>query len=188
MGDSIPARATVLAALMLFITIPVRAAGPAGDPHVRPLVPGVDRFLAEGVSRSATIRSLVDRLEHSDLVVYVRQLPFNSSLTTGHMQFIGATPGRRYVMIEIACGESWNMQLATLGHELRHAVEVADAPWVRSNDDLAAHYARIGTVSGFVQHRESFETAAAVDAGRQVGRELFSGASSKDALISRNFR
>jgi hypothetical protein len=165
MGDSIRVRTAALAALLLLITMPVRAAGPTADPHVRPLVPGVDRFLAEGMGRSATIRALLERLEHSDLVVYVRQLPFNSSLTTGHLQFIGATPDRRYVMIEIACGESWHVQLAT-------------------NDDLAAYYAHIGLVSGFVEHRESFETLAAIDAGRQVGRELFNAGEVKGALIS----
>jgi len=59
--------------------------------------------------------------------------------------------------------------MATLGHELRHAVEIAGMPEVRSDAQLASAYARIGWASsgdGF------FETDAAVETGQQVAREL----------------
>jgi len=167
-------RLRLFAVLVLTFACSARAfaAQPESAPHIRPLLTGVDAFVAEGMRRSQTIRSLVARIEQSDLIVYVRARPFNSPLTTGHLQFVGATPGQRFVMIEIACGESWNVQLSTLGHELRHAVEVAEAPWVRSAADLEAHYSRIGFVASFDSRNESFETDAAADAGRHVARDL----------------
>lgn len=78
---------------------------------------------------------------------------------------------RRYVLVEIACGDSLHNQLAMLGHELRHAVEIADAAWIRTDADLAAHYRRIGMETA-IADQQSFETLAAADTGRRVAREL----------------
>lgn len=183
-------RLRLLAAVMLLFVCAVRAsaAEPDDTPHIRPLSADIVKFVAEGQRRSQTIRSLVARLEQSDLIVYIRARQFTSPLTTGHMQFVGATPGRRYVMIEIACAESWNTQLATLGHELRHAVELGEVPWIRSAEDVEAHYARIGFVSGFDSRHNSFETNAAADAGRQVARELLGDGGATVAVVTRNGR
>jgi hypothetical protein len=161
------------AALMLLGAHSARASDAAlDDPHVRPLTSGMSQFFAEGMVRSETIRSLVHRLEESDVIVYLRARPFTSTLTTGHLLFVSATPGRRYVMIEIACERSWATQLATLGHELRHAVEVAEAPSVRSDRGLAAYYSTIGIKTNIGWTHEEYETQAAHDAGIRVAREL----------------
>jgi hypothetical protein len=182
-------RLCLFASLTLVFVCAARASAAEPDaPHIRPLSADIVKFVAEGQRRSQTIRALVARLEQSDLIVYIRARQFTSPLTTGHMQFVGATPGRRYVMIEIACGESWNIQLATLGHELRHAVELGEVPWVRSAEDVEAHYARIGFVSGFDSGHNAFETNAAADAGRQVARELLGDGGAPVAIVTRNGR
>jgi hypothetical protein len=171
MGGPAPTR-LLAAALVLLLAAPcARAEGPTNDPRIRALVTGGDQFIAEGIARSRTIRALVDRLEHSDMVVYVRNKPL-SPLIRGHLLFMTATPERRYVLIEIACGQSWNTQLSALGHELRHAVEVADAPSIRTPQDLKAYYSHAGAISRHEPQHEGFETDQAIDAGRQVAREL----------------
>ncbi|HEX4348094.1 MAG TPA: hypothetical protein VHZ73_11005 [Vicinamibacterales bacterium] len=164
----------ILAALLFLLAIAsiAHAEDLSAEPHVRPLMAGIDQFVAEGIKRSPTIRALTEELDRSDVVVYVRARPFNSPLTKAHLLFMTAAGNRRYVLVEIACGETWNTQLAMLGHELRHAVEIADAPWIRSDADLAAHYSRIGTETVMAADHESFETLAAADAGRRVAREL----------------
>jgi hypothetical protein len=58
-----------------------------------------------------------------------------------------------------------------LGHELRHAVEVAGAPWVLDESSLAEEYRRIGFPSGG-RNGAAFESRAAIDAGERVLREL----------------
>lgn len=173
----VPALVFLFVAALLFLLAIASAASAqdlSPDPHIRPLLSGVDRFLAEGISRSPTIRTLAERLEQSDVVVYVRARPFASELTKAHLVFITATAERRYVLIEIACGDSLHNQLAMLGHELRHAVEIADAGWIRTEADLVAHYRRIG-VETLIADQQSFETLAAADAGRRVARELNGG-------------
>jgi hypothetical protein len=109
------------------------------------------------------------------LVVYIQTRFFTSHSARGRLIFVSAAAGRRYVLVEVACGESWNTQLSTLGHELRHAVEIADAGWVRSPADMATFYAGAGMQISFEAGHEAFETLAAQDAGRRVARELADG-------------
>jgi hypothetical protein len=164
----------VLGAVLLVAPLVQAADHPNKDPHVRPTTSGagVEQLLAEAMRRSATVRSLVEQLDRSDLVVYVQTRPFKSRLTTGHLIFVSAAAGRRYVVVEIACGEPWNTQLATLGHELHHAVEIADAEWIQSSADMAVFYTYAGMSVGVEEGGESFETRGATEAGRRVAREL----------------
>jgi hypothetical protein len=51
---------------------------------------------------------------------------------------------------------------------LQHAVEIANDPGVRSSAELAELYRRIGWASGSTR----YETAAAIEIGRQVQGEV----------------
>ena len=59
--------------------------------------------------------------------------------------------------------------IALVGHELRHALEVAESPDVRDEAGLIALYERIGHPSTGIHQ---YDTLAAQDAGRQVKAEL----------------
>ena len=76
--------------------------------------------------------------------------------------------------MELACGRSPESQLATFGHELQHAVEIADARDVIDARTLAWHYQRIGFRAS--SRPDTFETEAARDAGLQIRREIVTGA------------
>ncbi len=164
-----------LAALLLILAHAPLAQAGINDRHVRPTMRGGQQLLDEDMNRSATVRALVERLERSDLIVYVQTRFFTSHSARGRLIFVSASAGRRYVVVEVACGESWNTQLSTLGHELRHAVEIADAGWVRSPADMAAFYASAGMQIAFEAGHEAFETLAAQVAGQRVLRELADG-------------
>jgi hypothetical protein len=156
----------------LFVT-PLLADGPAppAPSHIRPLSADARDLVASGVDRSESIRTLVDHLEASDLVVYIRLRWFMTD-RNGQLIFVSSAGSLRYVIIEIACGRIVPDQLATLGHELRHAVEVADAAAVVSRASFARHYARIGIDLGGAGLSRQYETDAAVEAGETVRREL----------------
>jgi hypothetical protein len=144
---------------------------PAAAPHVRPLSADARDLVTSGLARSELIRRMIDHLEASDLVVYVNLRWFMAD-RTGQLTFIGSTGGVRYAMIQVACGHILSDEIATLGHELRHAVEVADAPAVVDRVSFASHYARIGMDLGRVGVSRQYETTTAVEAGRYVAREL----------------
>lgn len=124
------------------------------------------------VARSPTVRALVDQVQQSDVVAYLRFTRFDASTLEGRTRFISKAGGRRYVLVEIACGRTGSAQLGILSHELQHVVEIAAAPAVVDNGTLSAHYARIGMRTGHDWHHETFETQAALDTAAQVRREL----------------
>jgi hypothetical protein len=157
--------------LPLIIVTPLLADEPAAVPHVRPLTADARDLVTGGLARSELIRDLIDRLDASDLVVYV-DLSWFMADHTGQLTFIGSAGGVRYAMIRIACGHILPDELATLGHELRHAVEVVDAPEIVGRVSFARHYAGIGMDLGRVGVSRQYETTAAVEAGRYVTREL----------------
>lgn len=133
----------------------------------------VRALVAEAVSRSSTVRALVDEIERSDVIVYVRVRPFASQRLEGRTGFIGSRPLARFLAIELACPRTLDAQMATLAHELQHAVEIARAPWVVGADTLAQYYSRIGDHVEGDGTTVMFETAAAHEVGLRVWHELF---------------
>jgi hypothetical protein len=140
-------------------------------PHLRADSAAVRALIDEGVRRSPTIRALVDRLNRSDVVAYVRVRDLPRVQLDGRLSFLAACGGRRYLVIELSSARTRDVQLATLGHELRHAVEIADTPAVTDSRTLAGFFARIGTNRG-AWPEQAFETAGAVSAGRQAHHDL----------------
>jgi len=126
------------------------------------------QVLQQAAAESATVARLIAQLERSDLVVNIVTGrvagPFN-----GHTRVAASTPAVRYVRVTLRIPAAMPRLMATLGHELCHAVEIAGMPEVRSDTQLASAYTRIGwspSGDGF------FETDAAVETGRQVAGEL----------------
>ena len=66
--------------------------------------------------------------------------------------------------------------MATLGHELFHAIEIAEEPSVVSQEALADFYTRIGTQTSGRQGLRTFETAGAAAAGLRARRQLLTNA------------
>jgi hypothetical protein len=96
--------------------------------HVRGTDEASTTLIRDLVARSATGRELVERLDRSDLVVYVRRRLFTTTMLNGRIGFVRADCSRRYVAIEIAAPRNYVEELASLGHELQHAVEIAGEP------------------------------------------------------------
>jgi hypothetical protein len=141
--------------------------------HIRTTDLRLRTLITDGVRGSPTFRALVDRLVASDVVVYLRSEEALPSRADGRLAFIAAAGGYRYVVVRLRPMRSRAHQIALLGHELRHAVEIADAPLVVDTASLAREYERIGYASRLAeQDRITFDTDAAIAAGYQVLAEL----------------
>ena len=158
--------------VLVFVTS-LAAGAPQGDgSHVRTINSRLRTEIAEGLARSSLFRHLVARLDASDVIVYVEpQCPMSSRIF-GRLTFMASGGGRRYVNVRISCALNDDEQIAALGHELRHAVEIADAPSVTTIASLSDEYERIGFPSHGVPPGTGFETRAAIEAARQVWAEL----------------
>lgn len=137
--------------------------------HTRPLTSGALALLEEATERSAIITTLLEDLERTDIVVYVTDAMSGVGGPTSHLSFLSQEGGMRYLLVRI---DFWRLspieRLAWLGHELEHALEVAEAPKVRDAAGLARLYQRIGWPSG----DKKFETARARDVFIRLRGEL----------------
>jgi hypothetical protein len=147
--------------------------GPSDAPRTPRVRSGDSRsatLLSRGLERSATIRGLVSHLERRDVIVYIEMQPTLKRRLAGTLTWITNTPTHRYVRISINPELKTDDAVATLGHELQHALEVAQAPEIVSARTLERYYARHGDISR--TERNGWDTEAARLAGNEVRREL----------------
>ncbi len=156
---------------------PVRRLLTAEHRHVRPVDARLRGALEDGVRRSATLAQLVRTLDQSDVIVYLETVAGMHPSVAGRMILAGASAGPRYLRIQIAPRYRGDELIALIGHELRHALEVAQSPQVRDDASLIALYRTIGHSGGDTlgagegsHHR--YDTMAARHTGRLVLTEL----------------
>ena len=138
--------------------------------HVRGATPKIKSLIEEGIRRSPTFRKLVERLNDSDVVVYLNVTNDLPPGLDGRLSFMTYAGSVRYMHAQIIDGLGIDGAIAIAAHELQHAVEVAEHPDVRSVEALAALYERIGERSPVAHNR--YDTAAARRTGRRVRQEL----------------
>jgi len=106
--------------------------------HVRSTDPRVQEWLRIGAAESQTFRSLLNLLGESDLIVHVQAV--DRLATAGQTYFVTATGTARYVRIEVMFRGNVNEMVALIGHELQHAVEIAEERRIRDRQTLALFY------------------------------------------------
>lgn len=157
--------------VVLFLLLPSSTLA-GGDDAIRVVDPIAASMLAQAVERSAIVRDLIHRLDQSNVIVHIeatRNLPSGIGGTT---RFVAGRGAYRYLRISLSVWLPPADRVAIVGHELQHALEVADS--------LAANAAEIREwfeTSGFrvrVSH-DLFETSAALQIEHQIRRELRSG-------------
>ncbi len=127
--------------MLLLPAVPAQA---HGLDRVRTDSENLRLLISSGLKRSPTLRAIVDRLDASDVIVEVQCGQFRSVLLAGRTVLLSARPSVRYVLVEIACPMADGASLEILGHELRHALEIASAPWVVDEPSLEKLYTQIG--------------------------------------------
>jgi hypothetical protein len=143
--------------------------------RIRPQDPRLADLLRAGVARSATFRAIVNRLEAGKMIVYVSLSPTMRSSLAGKLTWITEAGGFRYVRATINTEQSADQMIATLAHELQHALEVSDDLSVVDQRSLLGLYRRIGRPS-YSGINAAWETVAAQQTGFQVRRELVASA------------
>jgi hypothetical protein len=140
--------------------------------HVRPLDPVVGELVVRGYRASRTFRALVDVLEHSDVIVHVEQVARGGEGLAGSTRFVTRAGGQRYVRITLFGRWTVSQTVALIGHELQHAVEVANAEWVVDQNTCLELFHAIGRRS-CNNRRLCYDTDAAIHAGQQVMRDWY---------------
>lgn len=142
----------------------VRAADTVAS-RLRPADRLAAALIRRGGARSPSLRAMFDRIEQSDLVVYVETRVLD---LPGKLQLGSASADCRHIRISIRTPGLETEQIAWLAHELWHAVELAGALDVRDQQSLVAFYERIGAR----RSDGTVESAEAQEMWRRVLREV----------------
>ena len=140
-------------------TIPVCPRVRSSSAYLRGVIDGAARL-------SRTFRGLVAIIEATDGIVYVE--PGACRYGARACMSLTVTPagGYRFLRILVDANRAPELLMASIGHELQHAVEVLVEPTLVSSSAVYLFYARAGAVS------HPFETATAIAAGFDVSREV----------------
>jgi hypothetical protein len=161
--------------LLLTLSAFVNPSAPAAMLLASPYnqVRAVDRrasaALADGLRRSPTFAGLITTINRSDVMVYIETVHGMPEAISGRLSL--ATEGNRfrYVRIQVASRLFPEELISVIGHELQHAVELAEHPHVQSEAAFIDLYRRIGAGTSNMLR---FDTEAAVRIGAQVLKEL----------------
>lgn len=134
--------------------------------HLRPLDPLVQEWFRIGEANSRTFGALLERLAASDVIVHVVLVDQIKGGAQGQLLFATSTATARFLRIELRSGGTTTEMVALLAHELQHAVEVANAPYVRNSQAMATLYLRPGDQSA------RYDSAEARQMGERVSGEL----------------
>jgi hypothetical protein len=177
-------RSAVLTLVIASLLYDVRATAeslPEQPPHffqIRSTDRRINAAVAEGLRVSATFRELADRINASDVVVYVTcdggGLPPGID---GRLTFLSTTGGFRYVIVRVNANLTTPRLVSLIGHELQHAREIADTETIVDAESLARAYAtRIGYQNGISANKQrTYDSSAAIQAGEHVLREVLTG-------------
>jgi hypothetical protein len=146
----------------------------APDAHVRGLSPRVRATITEAATQSKTFRGLVDWINTTDGVVYVAEGQCGHGVRACLLMTMTISGPNRLLQIRIDPRKADRDFMASIGHELQHAVEVLSNPTIRSISRMILLFHRTGN-----DWTDGFETAAALKAGLAVRAELRASAAAQ---------
>jgi len=138
-------------------------------PRVRSSHAYLRAMIDEAILRSSTFRRIVDAIDATDGIVYVEHGDCKHGVHTCLVLNVTAAGGYRILRVIVDARQpDWDV-MASIGHELRHALEVLEDPGLVDTARVYLFYAQA--------HQEKdrpFETRAAIDAGFAVRNEVSS--------------
>src|SRR6185436_5727380 len=151
--------------LICLLALVSAAASPM--PRVRSTTPAIAAALIEAERLSPTFNALVRTIEGTDGIVYVERGTCRRGVHACLSHSVASGGGFRLLRILVDNVDDVVELMATIGHELRHAIELLSEPSVRTAVAAYNFYSREAPTSRLV-----FETPAAVRAGIVVFDEL----------------
>lgn len=144
------------------------ATSPQAPTGVRSSRPALVTLIARATKQSPTFRGLIETIEASDGIVYVEVGQCGHYVRSC---LVGVTTAGRFRMlwIEVDTERTDVDLIASIAHELQHAVEILSHSNVRSSAGMFSFYTRQGKRA---RGPTAFETEAAIDAGNAVRTEI----------------
>jgi hypothetical protein len=135
--------------------------------HVRSSNPAIRALIVRATEQSATFRRMVETITASESVVYVEYGTCRHYVKACLVNVTG-TGAHRILWVKIDDRKTDRDAMASIGHELRHTIEVLGERAVTSGAAMYLFYRREGSMGT----TGAFETAAAIKAGDTVRAEM----------------
>jgi hypothetical protein len=135
--------------------------------HVRSSSPALVALIQQATRRSATFRGLVEAIDASDSIVFVEAGNCGHGVRACFVDVAAAGTNRYMRVVVDPHKAAWDL-MGSIGHELRHTLEVIGEPRIRDNHTKYFFYEQIG-MHGASGARE---TEAAINAGNTVRSEV----------------
>jgi hypothetical protein len=130
-------------------------------------------LIREGYERSPTFRELVDTLQQSNIIVFVQPAVCAGGRIRSCLVSVSGSAVQRHIRIKVDPRTSQNTLIATIGHELQHAIEIAEHPEVSDGSSALRLYRQIAFGRCHEGLSEECETARALVTEKKVLEELF---------------
>jgi hypothetical protein len=169
--ESVVGRTTSVRALgmvaVFIVFISDRAALSEETSRVRTEDPALSALIRRGTEDSATFRRLAETIQATDGLVYIVRGRCGHRVRACLVLWMGVASGNRILRVVVEDTKPELNAIASVAHELRHALEVLAEPSVRTSAGMFALYRRNGAVRS-----ETFETKETVEIGNTVFNEL----------------
>jgi hypothetical protein len=136
--------------------------------HVRSNSAAILALIQQATEGSTTFRHLLEVIDANDAIVYVQEGRCGHGVRACFSN-VTSSAGHRslWVRVDTTKNVDWNL-MGSIGHELRHTIEVLDEPSVVNGAAMFCLYQQIG----YHGTATSMETRAAVEAGNAVREEV----------------
>lgn len=138
-----------------------------GDSRVRTDHPVLATLIERAALQSATVRALMERIHRTNGIVYVLLGRCGRSVQACLPYTMTLAGDSRILKVIVGRLEPDADAIASIAHELQHAVEVLEEPAIRTGASMYLYYLSNGSKRGDV-----FETPAAVAVGRITRQEI----------------
>jgi hypothetical protein len=136
--------------------------------HVRTASAHLQEVIDQAAMQSPTFASLLARVNRTDVVVYFEYVQRLPRQARGHLHFITAAGNHRYLRVRLPARLPRHQLIASIAHELWHAIEIGEHREVRCERTMEDLYRRIGD-----EHAtHEFETKRAIETGQAVLAEV----------------
>ena len=140
--------------------------------RLKPADAEMRRLILDGHARSVSFRQLIDEIQRSNAIVVVQFGLCANGRIRSCVSNVDGNLARRHIRIRVNTRTTDDRLIATIAHELQHAVEILRDPDVNDAASTLQLYRRIGTRDCQTGNTENCETEAAVLVEARVNEEL----------------
>ena len=140
--------------------------------RLKPADAEMRRLIIDGHERSAAFRDLVSEVQRSNAIVVVQFGLCANGRIRSCVSNVDGDANRRHVRIKVNTNTTDDRLVATIAHELQHAVEILRDPETVDVRSTLQLYRRIGTLDCRDGLTDKCETEAALHIEARVNDEL----------------